>query len=395
LNSKVILSLFFTLFVLFTLCLFPVASLPSENENVLINEFDLDPPGEPDSCICTIEWVELYNPTSSDISIGGWTVTTSHERNVTIPQGMIIAAQGFCVINRTEWNGDEWLVNNNESIILIKSDGMEIDRTPLKSDNGNDDNTWSRVPDGEDNWVFQPSTKGSFNVNQLPVANFSFYPPNPRLGEKVEFTDLSQDVDGHIIGWLWNFGDGETSMEQNPNHSYASGGLYIVRLTVTDNDTATDTEWAFFVVKKNATQLEMVLPSSVKVGQSFNITAILKDELDSTLEGEKVDFYVDEEKIASNITNSEGVASVTYTPTKSGLVLVKASYSGSPLYNASIKEKFLTILEEKLDWTPYILGGTAAGIILGSIILTVKYRMKKKSQESEPHIKATDEENQA
>jgi len=392
-NSKVILSLFFTLFLIFILSSCPVAPLPSQN--VCINEVELNPEGD-DNCTCTEEWVELYNPTSNNISIGGWAVTTGHGRSVTIPVGTIIAAQGFYVLPHygNGSNGSEWLVNENESIIL--TDGTEIDRTPVMSDPYDNASTWQRVPDGQNNWVFQQSTKESFNTNQLPKANFSFDPPNPKWGENVQFTDNSTDIDGYIIKWLWDFGDGQTSTEPNPNHSYAHGGLYVVNLTVEDNGTATDTKQAFIVVKKSATQLEIVLPpTSIKVGQSVNITAILKDELNSTLEGEKVNFYVDEEKIDSNITNSEGVASVTYTATKSGLVLVKASYSGSPQYNASTKEASLTILGEKLDWTLYILGGTATGIILGAIILTVRYRMKKKSPESEQHIQATDEENQA
>lgn len=383
-NSKVILSLFFTFFVLFIICSFPVAPVLSENENVLINEFDLDPPGS-DPCICTGEWVELYNPTSDDINIGDWIVTTSHGRNVSIPEGTVIAAQGFYVILRYKWSDSEWLVNENESIFLIDADENEIDRTPLKTDNDNNDNTWSRVPDGEDNWEFQPSTKGSFNVKHLPKAEFSFYPPNPKPGEKVQFEDLSYDLDGSIVEWLWEFGDGQTSNVTNPNHSYANAGPYIVWLTVTDNDTATDKIWKSLVVTENATQLEMWdLPPSIKVGQSLNITAILKDELGNSLEGEEVDFYVDEEKLDSNVTNFEGLASVTYTPTKPGLVRVKASYNGSSQYTGSTSEEtFLTIEEkEKPYWTPYILGGTTIGVVLGSIILMVKYRKKKKAQQS-------------
>ncbi len=44
--------------------------------------------------------------------------------------------------------------------------------------------------------------------------------------------------------WFWEFGDGETSDEQNPQHAYSSPGEYIATLTVTDkggyfgNDTA-------------------------------------------------------------------------------------------------------------------------------------------------------------
>lgn len=47
----------------------------------------------------------------------------------------------------------------------------------------------------------------------------------------VQFTDTST-VPG-ITSWLWEFGDGSTSTEQNPSHTYTDDGLYTVRLNVT------------------------------------------------------------------------------------------------------------------------------------------------------------------
>ncbi|MDX1910021.1 MAG: PKD domain-containing protein [Saprospiraceae bacterium] len=38
------------------------------------------------------------------------------------------------------------------------------------------------------------------------------------------------------VSWLWDFGDGNTSTEQNPTHTYAQDGFYIVTLTVTGAD---------------------------------------------------------------------------------------------------------------------------------------------------------------
>ncbi len=58
---------------------------------------------------------------------------------------------------------------------------------------------------------------------------------------KVRFTDQSSDVGQDIIGWDWHFGDGHTSSEQNPSHSYANAGSYQVSLTVTDRQGNTDT----------------------------------------------------------------------------------------------------------------------------------------------------------
>lgn len=59
----------------------------------------------------------------------------------------------------------------------------------------------------------------------------------------VPFSGSGNDSDGTIVSYNWNFGDGETSSEQNPTHVFQNSGNYTVTLEVTDNSggTATDT----------------------------------------------------------------------------------------------------------------------------------------------------------
>ncbi|MCB0429979.1 MAG: PKD domain-containing protein [Flavobacteriales bacterium] len=60
----------------------------------------------------------------------------------------------------------------------------------------------------------------------------------PKFGLKrdsctVSFVDLSTTAPGTIIGsWNWDFGDGGTSNVQNPTHTYAASGTYVVCLEV-------------------------------------------------------------------------------------------------------------------------------------------------------------------
>lgn len=46
----------------------------------------------------------------------------------------------------------------------------------------------------------------------------------------------SFDEDGNITSFFWDFGDGTTSTEMNPNHTYGGEGWYNVTLIVTDNE---------------------------------------------------------------------------------------------------------------------------------------------------------------
>jgi PKD repeat protein len=72
--------------------------------------------------------------------------------------------------------------------------------------------------------------------NLPPVADFTFYPTNPNRNQNIYFTDESYDNDGTIVSWWWDFGDGNSSSEKNPNHQYTTTGTYKVKLTVKDND---------------------------------------------------------------------------------------------------------------------------------------------------------------
>jgi outer membrane protein OmpA-like peptidoglycan-associated protein len=78
-------------------------------------------------------------------------------------------------------------------------------------------------------WICGPTT------NESPTVRIS---ADPRSGEPalgVSFRSVATDPDGEIASYLWEFGDGGTSTEANPRHTYNSEGNYDARLTVTDN----------------------------------------------------------------------------------------------------------------------------------------------------------------
>ncbi|NTW31164.1 MAG: PKD domain-containing protein [Bacteroidetes bacterium] len=64
-------------------------------------------------------------------------------------------------------------------------------------------------------------------------ANFSATPVN--CSYTVNFTDLTTINQNEVAGWLWNFGDGNTSTLQNPSHTYSTYGNYNVSLVSTSS----------------------------------------------------------------------------------------------------------------------------------------------------------------
>ncbi len=75
-----------------------------------------------------------------------------------------------------------------------------------------------------------------------PVVSFTYTPDTPTVGETVIFdASASYDPDGIIVSWGWGFGDEITGTSEIVEHAYADVGIYIVTLTVTDNEGLTDT----------------------------------------------------------------------------------------------------------------------------------------------------------
>lgn len=72
-------------------------------------------------------------------------------------------------------------------------------------------------------------------VNPPPAPQASFF--TDRNGFTVEFFDSSFPATcAEIVAWAWDFGDGATSTEENPVHTYAARGNYTVTLTVTNDE---------------------------------------------------------------------------------------------------------------------------------------------------------------
>ena len=73
-------------------------------------------------------------------------------------------------------------------------------------------------------------------VNAYPEADFERDPAGiVAHGDEVEFSDLS---DGMVTDWHWDFGDGATSMLQNPTHTFSNLGVYDVQLIASNNGCA-------------------------------------------------------------------------------------------------------------------------------------------------------------
>ena len=94
----------------------------------------------------------------------------------------------------------------------------------------------------------------SFNLknastNTPPVANFTANTTSTCTGI-VNFTDQSTNTP---TSWSWNFGDGATSTQQNPSHTYATNGSFTVTLQATNaNGNDSEVKTSYITVNKPA-----------------------------------------------------------------------------------------------------------------------------------------------
>jgi PKD repeat protein len=85
-------------------------------------------------------------------------------------------------------------------------------------------------------------------VSNSLVAAFSASPTSGSTPLSVSFTDNST---GSLTSWIWAFGDGNTSTEKNPVHTYNKTGRYTVSLTVNNpGSSSTEIRTRYIAVSK-------------------------------------------------------------------------------------------------------------------------------------------------
>ncbi|WP_321423206.1 PKD domain-containing protein [uncultured Methanobacterium sp.] len=91
------------------------------------------------------------------------------------------------------------------------------------------------------NW--SPEYTQNYTIVNAPVANFTVNKTSGSAPLNVQFTDTSSNSP---TSWLWTFGDGTNSTQENPTHNYTKPGTYTVTLTATNsagNNTITRTNY--------------------------------------------------------------------------------------------------------------------------------------------------------
>ena len=144
-------------------------------------------------------------------------VYAGEDINICVEQSAVLTATGGTSGTIYTWYVDGQEVGTGETIVV--SPGIGI--------------TEYQVVAVNDNCSISDEDFVKVYVYDYPLAGFERDPAGDvPYGEDVLFTDTTQ---GNVTDWHWDFGDGMTSMLQNPDHNYADPGSYWVTLIASNN----------------------------------------------------------------------------------------------------------------------------------------------------------------
>ena len=155
--------------LLWVVCLLSVSLWAQETEpeavpHLLINEIEINPPGLDSGN----EWVELLNATDAPIDLLGWQISYSYRE-----EGYLSLAETSSIVppgGRVIFVYPGLRLRNAEPHVfrLLDPDGVIVEETAPFKDEGDDDKTWQRFPDGGDPWfpdlwLFQENSRNESN----------------------------------------------------------------------------------------------------------------------------------------------------------------------------------------------------------------------------------------
>jgi hypothetical protein len=212
-----------------------VTVVPGE---IMINEIQAKNASYEDAHGDHDDWVELYNPGTTPINIGGMYMTDSHFSNgvtawtqisAAYPDSTTIPAHGYLVVwydeepNEGILHINDKLGGGSDSVYLIDTDATTVidSKSWVDTDGLNvDDVSYGRIPDGGATWQLfgagqtNPCTPGAPNqaaTNILPAVSYVDYTPYPTVStSQITFSAVANDSDGTIsdVELVWQLSSG-------------------------------------------------------------------------------------------------------------------------------------------------------------------------------------------
>jgi 40-residue YVTN family beta-propeller repeat len=215
----------------------------------------------------------------------------------------------------------------------------------------------STVPVGKYPQAFGSFISSGNFVPIRPVADFTSNVTSGKAPVTVAFTDKSL---GMPTSWDWNFGDGATSTDKNPVHTYSTTGNYTVNLTAS-NENGIDSKLATIIVTEKSLLPVADFSASVTSGNAPLEVAYSDESIGSPTKWKW--------------TFGDGKTSTIQNPThkysKAGSYTVSLTATNAEGSNTTTKIDYIKVIEKPVaDFTSNVTSGKAP--------LTVAFKDKSK-----------------
>ncbi len=195
----------------------------ADTDHVVINEvyYHVDPSKGADE---ENEWVELYNPTGSDVNISGWNLCDGNDTCIEIPAGNILPAKGFAVIAKDDTTWGYWtvhpdalkielgdiigngLANSGDTVYLLDVSDTEVDAVSYETDTyklnpavpkSNRGNSIARVVKGYDtdfalDWIKNTTPNPGTNPSDSGLEIFKITSEGIEVNDGAVWLDSSE-----------------------------------------------------------------------------------------------------------------------------------------------------------------------------------------------------------
>ncbi|MFH0857628.1 MAG: lamin tail domain-containing protein [Candidatus Magasanikbacteria bacterium] len=257
------------------------------------------------------EFVELYNPTNTDISLDGYKIYKYTEKSIQpedkillaeVSSGMSIPAYGHFLIAHEESSVEADIqyvtstvsLSTDNTVFLENMNGEVIDLVGFgkansfelsSAENPTNAKSIERLPggtegngidsenNGEDFIRTSPSPQNIASpvivMSSPPVAEFSVSSTVSLMDVVFFDASTSADSDGDILTYSWDFGDGSTSstIHSSITHQYGVAGEYIVNLTVSDTESLTGTTSHVVTVEESEEEEEESITEKILINE--------------------------------------------------------------------------------------------------------------------------------
>ena len=227
-----------------------------------------------------------------------------------------------------------------------------------------------RIKDKDGGYTDYKSTITINNVSPTPNANgpYSGVPGTPVVFAGSA-TDPSSADTAAGLAYFWEFGDGATSSQKSPNHTYAAAGTYNVKLTVTDKDTGWGMTTTTVSISSGAS--DFITTAYLKIpnfGKNPTIVSIGNGAWSSP-----GTWSLNRLPAAGDIVSIGSGTTVTYDVTSTAALKTVAIQSGATLTFRTDVNTYISVVNFLVMPNGNLIIGTAANPVAANVRSDIKF----------------------